>query len=240
MLGFLGGIAGAAANLVGGLFGQRNQEQINQQNLAESRYQATHAIQERVEDAKRAGINPLAALGSSFQPTAPSLVGSDALPSAMSGMGQNLSRAASAFQDATSREQKLKEDLLQAQINQTNVTTTGEMLRNSKLAGVVAPGSPPPMPVNVPLPRPAPHTVDTLPLFQDYRDRLGNRFTLFDPEAQRSIFSGVPGAVSYPALATSMAIENARQTGPVVRGDLQRVMENLTSSSVDNPWLWQQ
>lgn len=240
MLGFLGGLAGSAANLIGGLFGQSNQEKINQQNLAAAQYQATHAIQERVADARAAGINPLAALGSSFQPTPGVAVGSDALPAAMGNMGQNLSRAASAFQDSQSREQKLKEDLLQAQIDQTNATTAGEMLRNSKMAAVAAPGSPPPMPVNVPLPRSAPHSADTLPLFQDYRDRLGNRVTLFDPEAQRSIFSGVPGAVSYPALATAMALENARQTGPVVRGDLQRMIENFTSNSVDNPWLWQQ
>lgn len=238
MLSFLGSLAGGAANLIGGLFGQRNQEKINQENIAQSQYMARNAIQMRVEDARRAGINPLAALGSSFSPTPPQLVGSDAVPSAMSNMGQNLSRAGSALQDEFSRKASLENELLKAQTEQIKASTVSEYARASKLAAAAAPGSPPPMPV--PLPRSAPHTADTLPLFQDYRDRLGNRYTLFDPDAQRSIFSGVPGAVSYPALATAMTLENARQTAPVVRGDLQRLMDNLTSNAVENPWLWQQ
>lgn len=243
MWGFLGSLAGGAANLLGGLFGQSQQQRINQQNIQAQMYQNTHAIQERVADAQAAGINPLAALGSSFAPGAAQEVGSSSLQQGMSGMGQELSRAAQAMQDATSKSAQLDLELKRAQIDQINADVVGAQLRNSKLATTfAAPGSPPSVPYNWQLGGPSdPRPHRGMPdLYKTYW--AGDHpLTLLDPDAQRSVFSGVPGAVTFPEIAGGLLKQNLGNVGERI-GDSPYVPRPDVFRSLDlsNPWLWQQ
>lgn len=87
----LGALIGAGASLLGGVLGRSHQEDLIR---AEHQRQDT-SIQRRVADAKAAGIHPMFALGANV--SSPSVsVGGDPMASALSSMGQDLSRAARA------------------------------------------------------------------------------------------------------------------------------------------------
>lgn len=90
-----GGFLGAGLSALGSLFGRREdrkaQEDANAQNVAYQREFAQHGVSWRVEDAKRAGLHPLFALGGSGAAFSPSV------QPVMT--GQNLSRAAQAVGD---------------------------------------------------------------------------------------------------------------------------------------------
>lgn len=223
MWGFLGNLLSGAASLVGGLFGQSNQQKINQANIANQDYLASHAIRLRVRDAQAAGINPLAALGSNFAPGPATQVASDALPNAMSNMGQNLSRAAQAYQDSISRAAELDNQYKQAQIDLTN-SETAKNIAASHAALVSQPGTPPGLGVVDASGNP----IKTLPrLTKDYQTPSGGRMTLLDPDAQRSVFSGVPGAVLYPWIASELGLANIPEhpSGPL--GSIQRYIPDF-------------
>jgi len=137
------GLIGGAASLIGGLLNRDANREANNSAAAaadkNTQYQkefAQSGIQWRVEDAKKAGINPLAALGASTSQYAPSYVGSTPDTSAgdtMHNMGQNISRAMQAsgtegdrtfnrlVQAETLTNMKLKNELLAHQI--TSVST---------------------------------------------------------------------------------------------------------------------
>lgn len=219
----LGGVVGAGANLVGGIYGQRNQAAINTANINAAQNAAMYGIEWRVADAKRAGINPLAALGSNFSPGPATAVGSNALGAGVGAAGQDIARAFQAYGDKLSKSAELDNQLKQSQIDQINATTAGEMLRNSKMATMSQPGTPPGLGILDPSGNP----VKTAKrLYEDYSTGTGQRVTLFSPDAQRSIFSGVPGAVTYPALAADLAVKNLpRVYGPMIRPDTWRWLE---------------
>lgn len=95
-------LAQAGASILGSVIGARSQRDANQANEAAQRDFAQHGISWKVADAKAAGLHPLYALGGS---------GATYTPSAQpvfdgASLGQNLSRAASAF--SSSSEQELK------------------------------------------------------------------------------------------------------------------------------------
>lgn len=180
----VGGIVGAGANLVGGIMGQRNQAAINTANINAAQNAAMYGIEWRVADAKRAGINPLAALGSNFQPGAPQSVGSNALGAGIGAAGQDLARAMQAYGDKISKQAQLDIQYKQAMIDQVNATTAGEMLRNSQLAKLTQPGTPPSMPTSKPK-----------TLFEDYVDRGGGKLTLLSHDASQAVMN----AASLPA-----------------------------------------
>lgn len=148
-----GAIAGAGASLVGsGLSFLGGQEAlgINSGNQAYAntlayqqqqfeRQAAQQGIQWRVADAKAAGISPLVALGApTFNPGAIGVSGSNfdnplaAAGAGLSGMGQDISRAAMAAQTENTRMQTV---LAAEKIRADTMASSGEAEKNAAQAG---------------------------------------------------------------------------------------------------------
>lgn len=105
-----------------------------QKNYEMQKEFAQNGIRWRVEDAKAAGINPLAAMGASTVGGNPVVVGGDG-GSAYSNMGQNISRAIGAGQTQAERDLedlklthgKLQNDLLSTQVAQAKMELRKQM-----------------------------------------------------------------------------------------------------------------
>jgi hypothetical protein len=137
---------GLAAGIGGALLNKRSADKQHQfltnqyhGNIALQKEFAKNAVQWKVEDAKKAGIHPLAALGANVGYGSPATVG--AAPVAdMSNMGQDISRAIAAT--ATNVERKMLD------ITLDNAKIDNEMKRlelqsaRRRLAGQVGPGIP--------------------------------------------------------------------------------------------------
>lgn len=105
----IGALLSGGSSIIGNLIGSSNVNQNNatqmaiaQQNIALQKEFAQHGIQWKVEDAKAAGLHPLAALGAQTSSFSPVSVGTEAHQPDLSQLGQDLSRAfkASASQEA--------------------------------------------------------------------------------------------------------------------------------------------
>lgn len=88
----LGEIISAGASILGGILGQRNQNKQAELNRQMQLDYAQNAIQWKTEDAKKAGIHPIYALGAPTMSYSPVSLG-DSLTPAISNAGQNLGRA---------------------------------------------------------------------------------------------------------------------------------------------------
>lgn len=144
-------LIGAGASLLGGLLSSSNQQDINQQNIANQqainaqniamqKEFAQNGIQWKVDDAKAAGLNPLAALGASTSSFS-NVVGSTsqaspAFGAGVAAAGQDISRALkdtmAAGDQHTVRMQQLQEthgelenQLLASQIAKNNSAGAG-------------------------------------------------------------------------------------------------------------------
>lgn len=136
----LGSLLSAGASVLGGLLGKSSSDkanEINQQNAlrqeALQREFAQSGIQWKVEDAKKAGVHPLYALGAQTTSYSPVSVGATADTSLASGVasaGQDLSRAIAATSSKPTRVEAaaaalnleragLENELLRAQIAKT-------------------------------------------------------------------------------------------------------------------------
>lgn len=99
----LGSILSAGANIIGGILGSQSAdkardstERMAAQNIALQKEFAQSGIQWRVEDARRAGIHPIYALGSggaTFSPVTANFSGDDSLAKGFAAAGQDLGRA---------------------------------------------------------------------------------------------------------------------------------------------------
>lgn len=225
-------------NLIGGLFGQSEQEKINQQNIQQAQFMASNAIQMRVNDAKKAGINPLAALGSSFSPSPPQLVGSDALPNAIGAMGQNVSRAAQAYGDTISKSAELDNALKEAQIKQIEASTVDTLARASKNAQLVAPGSPPTLPYNWNVGGPVdprPHKGMTALTQYFYDPKTGRRWELLGSEASQATMTSASLAPN-AALNVRLGAGGAQEVIDALDEDVPR--PDVWRSIMENPQNW--
>lgn len=139
----LGALIGAGANIIGGLLGKSSAEKQASQNIAMQKEFAQKGIQWKVEDAKAAGLHPLAALGAQTSSFSPISVGGDPLAAGISSAGQDISRAV----DAT-RSQSQRLDAYGKTVQDLNLRRMG--LENELLASQIAKinqaGTPPPMP----------------------------------------------------------------------------------------------
>jgi len=103
-----GPLIGAAGQYLGAKMASDATREANDKNAALQREFAQNGIRWKMEDAKRAGIHPLAALGISGANASPSYVGDTAMGSAVgsisANMGQDISRAVSATRTGDERE----------------------------------------------------------------------------------------------------------------------------------------
>lgn len=147
MLDFIGGLIGAGTKLLGGIFSNNESEKIAQQNIAAQQQYAQNRIQWTVDDAKKAGINPLAALGNATQSFS-NVVGSTALGDSIGDAGQSLGRAVAAASPLKQRAAELELQLAQAKIDNIKSDTVANQARASAIATRLgAPGTPPAYPV---------------------------------------------------------------------------------------------
>lgn len=128
----LGALIGAGTSLLGGLLGKSSQEKAAKKEYKRQKEFAQHGISWKVEDAKRAGIAPLAALGSNLVSYSPQSIGGGDY--GVSQAGQDIGRAIDATRspperlDAVARTAQalelergqLQNDLLRAQIAKLN------------------------------------------------------------------------------------------------------------------------
>lgn len=150
----LGNIISAGASLIGGLLGKssaddarRSQEALAAQNMAMQREFAQSGIQWRVEDAKKAGIHPIYALGSggaSFSPVSANFAADTSLPNAMAAAGQDIGRAINSTRTADQRVDAFTKTAQALQLEKAGLEN--DLLRTeiaSKTGRLRSPASPP-------------------------------------------------------------------------------------------------
>lgn len=137
----LGEIIGAGAKLLGGFLGQNSQEKIAKENIALQKDFAQQGIRWKVDDAKAAGIHPLAALGTQTTSFSPISVGTP-LADSIGSAGQDISRAVNAQQTPT--EDAANTRALNA-LSLERGALENELLRG-RIRAQRAPGNPPGLP----------------------------------------------------------------------------------------------
>lgn len=133
----LGALAGLAGSVVSGLFGNKQASD----NIKYQKQFAKTGIQWRVEDAKKAGIHPLAALGANTHSFAP-VQGGDW--SGLASAGQDLGRAIEARTTEKQRVDGYAAELRKLQLERGRLEN--DVLRAdlaSRVAKVKQPGNPP-------------------------------------------------------------------------------------------------
>lgn len=143
----IGAIIGAGASLLGGLLNRKSNEDAAEKNIAFQRENAARqealqrefaqsGIQWKTQDAIKAGIHPLYAMGANTVSYSPSTVGNVATPdtsmgSAVASAGQDISRAMSATQSQATRETQFTKSV-------QDLTLTKMGLENELLASQIA------------------------------------------------------------------------------------------------------
>lgn len=163
-------LIGAGSSLLGGIFNRNSAEEMQQRNLAQQLAFAQNRIQWTVNDAKAAGINPLAALGNATQ-TYSNIAGDSSLGDSIASAGQNLSRSIAAGSDKETKLDQLNAKLVEAKIRNVDADTLQKTADASDRVRAVQPGDPPG--VNVPFPPEDPRG-PVIQLMQRARDIDGN------------------------------------------------------------------
>lgn len=137
----LGNLIAAGSSLLGGLFGNKSAAKQQKQNIAQQKEFAQSGIQWRVEDAKKAGIHPLYALGAQTHSFAPNPV-FDSMGPALASAGQDIGRAVSATQSHQGRA-----DAYTTAVQDLSLTRMGleNELLSSQIAKINQAGVPPAM-----------------------------------------------------------------------------------------------
>ena len=140
--GVAAGLAGGVVNYFGAKRQARSQESMNAANMALQKEFAKKGIRWKVADARKAGINPLVALGAQTHSFSPQMIGGeDALGKTMQSMGQDISRAGMA---AMTRQQRGVAKMTDLQIKDANLDLEFKRLRNNKLRQEMNPAMPDP------------------------------------------------------------------------------------------------
>lgn len=136
-----GDIFSAASSLIGGWLDRDAKRDAFDKNAELQREFAQHGIRWRVEDAKAAGLHPLAAVGMQPASASPIFMEGGGMGDAFARAGSDIGRAISAKQTSSER---LSERLLEAQIKGQEIENA---YKASRLGRMVDPTqNPPPMP----------------------------------------------------------------------------------------------
>lgn len=191
---------GAVGDVFGGLMNTSSAQAINSANLAQQMFLANNSVSMRVADAKRAGINPLAALGVS----SPGFVGaSNTDPGAgVAAAGQDIARAMEANKEKADRLDDLQRAELQSRIDENDANTA--YIRSKTVRALASPGTGP----GVPLPRPDPRFDPVIhPALSRFQ---GSDGVVVGPSRDytESSFSALPGVAATPLVAKDVAAQN--------------------------------
>lgn len=99
----LGELISAGASLLGGLFGNQQKQQGQEREIELQREFAQNGVRWKVEDAQRAGIHPLAALGATGAQYSPVGLGDNDTAAIGASIGQDLSGAINSTRTAPER-----------------------------------------------------------------------------------------------------------------------------------------
>lgn len=202
----LAALLAGGADIAGGLLNTSSAQAINSANLAQQMFLANNSVSMRVADAKRAGINPLAALGVS----SPGFVGATPTEpgSGVAAAGQDISRALMANADKASKRDALETAEIQSRIDQNDAETA--YIRSKTIRALADPGTPI---SGVPLPRPNPlFTGDIKPALQRFQTSEGIVVTP-SRDVTEAQFSALPGLTATPSLAARVTEQNLPQGG---------------------------
>lgn len=131
-------MAAQAASAVAGLIGSGIDAWVSQsnakRNIKMQREFAQHGVRWKVDDAKKAGVHPLAALGAQTHSFSPVSVGSD-FGTSLANAGQDISRAMNATRTGEERQNAYQKTLMDLQIERGGLEN--EILRQ-QLASSIA------------------------------------------------------------------------------------------------------
>lgn len=127
---------------------------INDRNIALQREFAQNALQWKAADAEKAGIHPVFAMGASGPSFSPVTLGASAetgVGTGLAGMGQDISRAVSAYRPPGEKVggAVLAQQQASNALDLETKTLNNQLLR-AKLADMTQPGNPPGVPFDVP------------------------------------------------------------------------------------------
>lgn len=143
----LGALIGAGASLLGGILGNKSQEEANEKNAAMQREFAQNSIQWKAADAKKAGIHPLYGIGAQTITPQASYVGDTSLPNALAQTGQNIGSSIDATRTAP---QKLTAYAQAAQtLELERASLQNDLLRTQIAEAAARTASAPPFPAAV-------------------------------------------------------------------------------------------
>lgn len=132
-MGIFSSIIGAGASLIGGLLGKDSAEDAAKKNAALQREFAQNSLQWKAEDAKKAGIHPVYAMGAPTYTPSSVFTGDNSLGAGIAAAGQDIGRAIDTTRTAPQRldavartaqgleleRASLQNDLLRTQILET-------------------------------------------------------------------------------------------------------------------------
>lgn len=181
-------LIGAGVNYLTAKQNRDKQSDIAQANIAQQREFAQHGVRWKVEDAKRAGIHPLFALGASTNSFSPVSVGSgsdSSVGDAIASAGQNIGRAAQAGMTQGERQKSQAMDLLVLE----KAGLENELLRTQILQLKKPPGQPPAMPTLGPSPAGFPVKTDDIKQKPDDMPEVARIYPFGIPMKTRPGFS---------------------------------------------------
>lgn len=229
-----GSILGAGTAILGGILGSKSknkataaQKDVAMQELEYQKELHKNQIQWRVEDAKKAGLHPLAALGlssASYSPVSSSIDSSGTDYSWIGDVGQNLNRSIMAGKTEKERKQALDR---QAEIDNVNLrkayaeadlAETTAATERFRLQRELFPPSPVANAATDPqIPKP-PKPQD---LFTFVLDGKGKKTRLYPTEFMTSTWEDRPGGSSLiPLLEAEKLEQDAKLNGTVVVGHI--------------------
>lgn len=151
VLPLIGAAIGGISSIVGGAMQSAATRDANQKNYEAQKEFAKEGLRWKVEDAKKAGIHPVYAVGAPTQSFSPSFVGDTAMGQSMASAGQDIGRAVATTATGPERQYQaqmaslaldrasLENELLRTQIRR-QVVETGPSFPVAGGEAVIAPG----------------------------------------------------------------------------------------------------